>query len=273
MKWVIDSTGRFDWRPYYDQDELDNECEQLVSNFLRAKNGTCRFPISTDDLSIMLEQETSDLDLYADLSREGDDVEGMTDFFPHKKAAVKIAQELSLDGARYTRLRTTLAHEYGHVRFHSFLWDFNRAKRPVLKITRKLALMRRRYNQLRPAFAPGPGNSCLPQFSTDKGVPTLFSSDKSGSCFRCKGSRILDAPVSDWMEWQAGYICGAVLMPHSLVWDLVRKSLPEQDGHHWCSYDTEKARELITRAAEKFDVSAEAARVRLLKLGFLQTVC
>ena len=31
MKWVVDKTGRFGWRPcYYDQAELDNECEQIT---------------------------------------------------------------------------------------------------------------------------------------------------------------------------------------------------------------------------------------------------
>jgi len=123
MKWVIDTTGRFKWRPYYNQEELDNECEQIVSDFLTKKYGAIHFPLSTDDLSVLVERDTSDLDLFADLSRDGEDVEGTTDFFLDKKPAVRTARALSLDSSKQPRLRTTLAHEYGHVRFHNFLWN------------------------------------------------------------------------------------------------------------------------------------------------------
>ena len=37
--------------------------------------------------------------------------------------AVVVARELSEDLARERRLRTTLAHELGHVWFHAFLWS------------------------------------------------------------------------------------------------------------------------------------------------------
>src|ERR1035437_370927 len=82
MRWVTDSTGRFRLRPYYDQQELDYECQRLVTSFLSRRYGKCRFPLSTDDLTILIEQDTSDLDLYVDLSPEGDDVAGLTAFFP-----------------------------------------------------------------------------------------------------------------------------------------------------------------------------------------------
>jgi len=123
MKWVADSSGRFAWRPHYDQEELDRECEGLVSGFLLAKNGVTGFPVSTDDLAVLVEQSTSDLDLYADLSGLGEDVEGITDYFHDSKPAVRITRKLSRPEAGEQRLRTTLAHEYGHVKFHSFLWE------------------------------------------------------------------------------------------------------------------------------------------------------
>ena len=75
MRWVRDLTGRFPQRPHYDQKELDNECEQIILSFLREKYGECHLPIPTDDLSIMVQHDTSDLDLYADLSTEGEDIE------------------------------------------------------------------------------------------------------------------------------------------------------------------------------------------------------
>jgi Zn-dependent peptidase ImmA (M78 family) len=272
MKWVSDTTGRFEWRPYYDQAELDHECEQIVSDFLRSKNSVIRFPISTDDLSVLVEQSTSDLDLYADLSPEGEDIEGVTDFFPHQKPAVKIAQELSLESARYNRLRTTLAHEYGHVRFHSFLWDLARNELPALKPTRKLAFRYKNSYQAHQTVTPGTDRALSPHPSPNTAENGLFPSDKAGSCFRCKRGRILDAPLSDWMEWQASYIGGAVLMPLSQVEDQVQKYLPENNGRRWMPIDSEKARDLTACIAQFFDVSAEAARVRLLKLGFLQMI-
>jgi hypothetical protein len=241
MKWVSDTTGRFDWRPYYEPAELDDECEHIVAGFLREKNGVVRFPISTDDLTVMLEQETSDLDLFADLSRDGDDVEGVTDFFPHKKPAVRIARELSLDNTKSQRLRTTLAHEYGHVRFHSFLWNLSATEHPCQLMAKKLARQYRRYQLIRRTF----GNARI------------------GACFSCKRDDICDAPFSDWMEWQAGYAGGAFLMPVSLV----REFLSRTEGQN--SIAGNAASELIAGLAAEFDVSPDAARVRLLKLGFL----
>ncbi len=130
MKWVPDSTGRFRFRPYYEEGELDIECERIVTRYLDGKYGSRRYPLSTDDLTVMIEQDTSALDVYADLSGMGDDVEGLTDFFPDKPPAVRISRKLTLDSKREHRLRTTLAHEYGHVRFHTFLWDLSRYEKP-----------------------------------------------------------------------------------------------------------------------------------------------
>ena len=68
MKRIIDKTGRFPYRPYYDEGELDAECEQLISSFLRFRHGKVQFPISTDDLQVMIERDVEDLDFGTDLS-------------------------------------------------------------------------------------------------------------------------------------------------------------------------------------------------------------
>jgi Zn-dependent peptidase ImmA (M78 family) len=269
MKWVIDSTDRFEWRPYYEQAELDSECEGIVSNFLSSKNGTVQFPISTDDLTILIEADTSNLDLYADLSSAGEDVEGVTDFFTQKKPAVRIARELSLDNSRYHRLRTTLAHEYAHVRFHSFLWEYNCLKPSVLKMSKKLVHQSHRYHQLLRTFSRAPDLKSVPPGVTPHSI--AHSNFRSGSCFSCARDLILDAPFSDWMEWQASYVCGALLMPISLLQNLVQKSLTGHNESQWVPDNSDMAAKLINNTAETFDVSADAARVRLRKLGFLQS--
>jgi hypothetical protein len=122
MKWVRDMTGRFAQRPYYDQRELDFECEDIITSFLIERHGKAVYPIATDELTILLERVTSDLDLGADLSAEGADVEGVTDFLANAKPRVRLARELSDSQRHENRLRTTLTHELGHVKFHNFQW-------------------------------------------------------------------------------------------------------------------------------------------------------
>jgi hypothetical protein len=235
MKWVADNTGRFSKRPFYLPEELDTECERIVSGYLRAKYGAAAFPISTDDLSVMVEHDTSDLDLFADLSVAGEDVEGLTDFFRDKKPAVKISKELSLDGKQNHRLRTTLAHEYGHVKFHYFLWDMNfKAEKPAnfLKI---LARQRRKVD----AFRKNVNETPLPRVSGPQ----------------CRHALMIDAPADDWMEWQAAYAGGALLMPAGALRDYVTRG--------------NRGGDLTEAVAQKFDVSLGAAVARLKQLGFL----
>jgi hypothetical protein len=263
MRWIADNTGRFQWRPYYEQAELDAECEQIVSAFLKAKNGAIRFPISTDDLSVMVEQDTSDLDLYADLAGMGADVEGVTDFFSNRKPAVRIARGLSLDDRSRHRLRTTLAHEFGHVRFHKFLWDATLPGVLPKSLVHQLSSQRARYKAFREKLN---SNSSL---TNERPVSLSLSapprSHRSSSGPRCRRTHMLEAPVSDWMEWQAGYISGAILMPASSVRSLVSKSVDTPSR----APDSDADSNLIARVVEAFNVSGDAARVRLTRLGIL----
>jgi hypothetical protein len=122
MIWVTDKTGRFAQRPHYTEQELDIECDKIVSTFLRKRHGDVSFPISTDDLTCLIE-EKADFDSYADLTAEGDDVEGVTEFRSGRRPIVRISCALAEAVNRDNRLRTTLTHEYGHVHFHRFLFE------------------------------------------------------------------------------------------------------------------------------------------------------
>src|SRR5439155_12859752 len=122
MKWVTDITGRFLRRPHYLPDELDAECEYIISSFLKDRHGRIEFPIRTDDLTVLIERDVADLDIYADLLEEGNETEGETEFFKNEKPSVKISKALSEDPRMENRFRTTLTHEYGHVKFHAFLF-------------------------------------------------------------------------------------------------------------------------------------------------------
>ena len=44
----------------------------------------------------------------------------------------------------------------------------------------------------------------------------------------CYRDNILDAAQTDWMQWQAGYVCGALLMPASKVRELAGAYLESQ---------------------------------------------
>src|SRR4029077_8999092 len=85
----------------------------------------------------------------------------------------KISNRLSEDSRMENRLRTTLTHEYGHVKFHSPLWE------------------------------------------ADSATADLFGKRPERMSISCKRENIVGATEYDWMEWQAGYVCGAVLMPHT----------------------------------------------------------
>jgi len=123
MKWVKDRTSRFSLRPHYLPAELDSECEKLITDFLHERHGKIEYPVSTDDMTVLIETLTSDLDLYADLSNEEGEVEGVTDFFPGRRPKVRISKQLTLDPGMSNRFRTTLTHELGHVKFHTFMFD------------------------------------------------------------------------------------------------------------------------------------------------------
>jgi hypothetical protein len=63
VKYVSDRTGRFSQRPHYDPKELDRECEAIIGSFLKARKGSIRYPLSTDDLTVLIERDTESLDL------------------------------------------------------------------------------------------------------------------------------------------------------------------------------------------------------------------
>jgi hypothetical protein len=162
--------------------------------------------------------------LYADLSVEGQEVQGVTDFYPKGKPRVRIARELSESASRENRLRTTLSHEYGHVKFHDYVWKLDLNPADMLK-----------------------------------DVPSNVSP-------KCKRNALLDAPVTDWMEWQAGYVSGALLMPISAVQDLFREYSEPRNMFAPLVTDSDHGTTFRRLVVEKFKVSDDAARVRLLKL-------
>lgn len=121
MQWVPDRTGRFPMRPHFEAEELDQRAEQCGEDFLRRRRGSVDYPLLSNDLVALVEERVADLDLFADLSHEGSDVEGVTYFAPGGRPQVLISEALE-DPRRENRQRMTLAHELGHVELHNDLW-------------------------------------------------------------------------------------------------------------------------------------------------------
>lgn len=235
MKWVRDATGRFPKRPHYLPEELDAECERIVQDFLFDRYGRVEYPVRTDDLTVLLERDSEDLDLYADFSDEEGQIEGVTEFRIGRKPRVKIAARLSNSPNLENRLRTTLTHEYGHLRFHNLLYQV----------------------ESKPAS--------LFENLDDYQQP-------SGQAHRCKRDSMLSLSQRDWMEWQAGYICGAMLIPIQPLIRRVQKMREEFDLPHASIAESEpEGVALIETIADEFQTSKDAARVRLLQRKMLQT--
>ena len=67
MKLLRDPLGRPIKRLYFSTEELDERCERKIADFMDQHCGGFRLPIPTDDIVRMIEADTDDLDLYADL--------------------------------------------------------------------------------------------------------------------------------------------------------------------------------------------------------------
>jgi hypothetical protein len=121
VRYVPDNRHGFGERPHYDPRELDRTFERLAVKFLKDKYGETRFPFETEDLKTFIEADVHSLDQYADLTMYGPGVEGLTEFRP-RVGEPKVAVSSTLQGNE-NRLRMTLAHEYGHVHLHGYLFE------------------------------------------------------------------------------------------------------------------------------------------------------
>ena len=230
MKWFRDSTGRFAYRPHFEQIEIEAECRRITDAFHLAKyRRAFEPPWSTDDLASLIEQHAESLDLYADLrGREGGDVEGLTTFVRGSRPHVEIESSLTSAPRQVNRFRTTLAHECTHVVLHGPLWQMQLA-----------AGSRGLFDQLsRPT--------------------TMKSVTRTGT------------GAVDWMEWQANHGSGAILMPKHLLVPVASAFRRERGLLGTILEHDEAGVELAEAVAERFGTSVLAAQVRLKVLGTLE---
>jgi hypothetical protein len=88
--------------------------------------------------------------------------------------------------------------------------------------------------------------------------------------YKCLRGEIVTASRDvDWMEWQAGYISGAMLMPRSRMRLHVNAFRAERGVQARLDEESIEGQLLIQRTSELFKVSPEAAGVRLRQLAYL----
>ena len=74
------------------------------------------------------------------------------------------------------------------------------------------------------------------------------------------------------MEWQAGFACGAYLMPATQLEQLMLTEFAEwKASHSRLLASSAEASRLIEAVVQRFQVSWDAARVRLLQQGMITT--
>lgn len=226
MIWVLDNTGRFQKRPHYEPEELDNECEAIIEDVLRKRRGKVEYPVSTDDLVFMLEQ-VAVVDQYAVFEAEAGDTWGESEFVSGQLPHVRISSRLTENSRMENPLRTTLTHEHGHVRFHGPLFELSALQ------------------------------------------PKLFTADLSKKQ-SCKREQVDGQAQRDWMEWQAGYCSGALLMPRGALRGVFTAFLKEhQITVAQIDKNSLEAIDLVSTVEERFGVSREAAAYRLRQLRFV----
>ena len=99
----------------------------------------------------------------------------------------------------------------------------------LLRISASLAGDETRQNRLRTTLAHE--RTCpIPRLSVGSGASGPGPAEKQPECEHADLllRHIFDAAQTDWIEWQAGYVCGALLMPASKVRELAGANLESQ---------------------------------------------
>jgi len=213
--------GKPDFQP---TKRMDTTAEQVIMAHVRARRSSDYFPLSTDDLTTLIEKHAAELDTFAELAEFGDGVEGLTLFQPRAKPIVRVSVTLS-EGANENRLRSTLAHELGHVLLHDPLFQ-------------------------------------------RKAQDSLFDANVQylQVCYRDGAEAI---GQGDLFEYQAWYMCGALLMPLSELTARVAARAQASNSYSEIWQHSATGLDVIEDASSWFGVSKALARIRLLKSGLI----
>lgn len=239
MQWYYGPEG--DQRIWYESDEI----EAIAEDELRRAGLMPSLDDPVTDLERLIEGHlNAQLDQYAQLP-EG--VLGVTQFAARRHPAVSISSALTAAAeedpprpGQVGRWRATLAHEACHIFLHRYLFDPDMAplasRQPDHSAAQGAAVMR-----------------CLHRDVNDVGTQ---------DCGRISRRR-------DWREVQANRGMAALLMPARTFKDV---AFQQMTSLSLSSPSSGPAAETLTAAvADVFQVSKQAALIRLGKLAFIQT--
>lgn len=161
-----------------------------------------------------------------------------------------------------------LSHEEGDV---EGVTEFKPGQRPLVCISNSLNEPRME-NRLRTTLTHEFGHVYFHQFMFET-LPKsglLFPAAETAHTNKCNRASI-DAPAeTDWMEWQAGYACGAILMPADALQETVQAFRTKKGlSFGYLTVMSNDGQQLIELVTSAFQTSKDAARVRLLKKGAL----
>jgi Zn-dependent peptidase ImmA (M78 family) len=90
-----------------------------------------------------------------------------------------------------------------------------------------------------------------------------------GPIWTCNRDALIQASQKDWMEWQAGWVSGGILMPATILRAWAAELAAGANVKLPFPVMSRESGKLIYLVAKRCDVSQLAARVRLVKLGLL----
>jgi hypothetical protein len=150
--------------------------------------------------------------------------------------------------------------------------EFVSGKRPVVKISNALSSAHME-NRLRTTLTHEYGHVHFHQFmfaDTQAQSSLLFPQQGNSHINKCHRDNMIGASEKDWMEWQAGYACGAILMPVGALVETVKRFREDKKiPYANLVLASEQSQQLITLVTATFQTSKDAARVRLLTKGIL----
>jgi Zn-dependent peptidase ImmA (M78 family) len=229
VKYLSDPTGRFNSRSFYTENEIDSEFETLVHAFFAER---LKRPISYP-------LDTEDL--------------------------IRLIEEKTSDFDQYADLSEDGPDVEGVTRF-------KRKQKPEVAISARLSEDNRRSNRFRTTLAHELAHAHLHDHLYQETVaqPDLWKSERTLHKVVCHRDSITDAKTSDWLEWQACYASGAVLMPRRVV----RSAMADFAREHGLKGGAVWTKDALAKGAietvrDRFQVSFEAASVRLRVLGHL----
>jgi hypothetical protein len=235
VQWYTGPEG--DQRIWYD----DSDIESIMRQQLRAARQRLTLMDSVPDLEAFVENYLGvDLDQYADLPP---DVLGLTEFSTKSAPRMFISATLTASADESPRRagmrgrwRATLAHEAAHVVLHRYLFDADMA--PI------------RQAEWRDPEATQGASGALPR------IQCLHRDVDVRNSVVSRGSR-------DWREIQANRGMASLLMPESIFGRVA--TFHGGDKGSPVEVASREGSELIANVSAQFDVSREAAKLRLIK--------